>query len=163
MRQEPCPVFSAMARAHNYFCDLADCSHSFSFSKISLHLITQYSTPTPKSVLPKNLDLFDNLPISLRHPRCVLPRMRRIISKVKSKLSSDENGRSSDTEPDQEPIRPPADDRPKMQPPSALEVLRYRYQYGVNLGGIFVLEKWISPGRFESGTQGGSELDAVTA
>jgi len=156
-------VFSVMARAHNYFCDLADCSHSFSFSKISLHLITQYSTPTPKSVLPKNLDLFDNLPISLGPLRCVLPTMRRIISKVKSKLSSDENGRSSDAEPDQEPIRPPADDGSEMQPPTALDVLRYRYQYGVNLGGIFVLEKWISPGMFESSTTEGSELDAVTA
>jgi len=89
--------------------------------------------------------------------------MRRIISKVKSKLSSDDHGRSSDAEPDHEPTRPPADGGPKMQPPAPLDVLRYRYQYGVNLGGVFVLEKWISPGMFQSGTEEGSELDAVTA
>jgi len=89
--------------------------------------------------------------------------MRRIISKVRSKLSSDENGRSSGSDPEQEPTWPPADDKPEMQPPTALDVLRYRYQYGVNLGGIFVLEKWISPGMFESWTKEGSELDAVTA
>lgn len=89
--------------------------------------------------------------------------MRRIISKVKSKLSSDENGRSSDAEPDQEPTQPAADDRPQMQPPTALDALRYRYQYGVNLGGTFVLEKWIWPGMFESSATGGSELDAVMA
>lgn len=54
-------------------------------------------------------------------------------------------------------------DKPKMRPPTALDVLRYRYQYGVNLGGIFVLEKWISPSMFESWVKGESELDAATA
>lgn len=88
--------------------------------------------------------------------------MRRIIFKVKSKLSSDENGRSSDAQSGQEPTQLPADDGPLMQPPTALDVLRHRYQFGVNLGGGFVLEKSTSPGLYEPGEEGKSELDAVS-
>jgi hypothetical protein len=50
-----------------------------------------------------------------------------------------------------------------IQPASALEILRYRYHYGTNLGSIFVLEKWLSPAMFVDGSGGGSELDAVNA
>lgn len=48
-------------------------------------------------------------------------------------------------------------------PPTSLDVLRYRNHHGVNLGSIFVLEKWLFPSMFESGAKGDSELDAVTA
>lgn len=47
--------------------------------------------------------------------------------------------------------------------PTPFEVLRYRSQHGVNLGSIFVLEKWLFPSMFEAGAKGDSELDAVTA
>ncbi|MCJ1387692.1 Glucan 1,3-beta-glucosidase 3 [Xylographa bjoerkii] len=50
-----------------------------------------------------------------------------------------------------------------LPPPTALDVLRYRYHHGVNLGGIFVLERWLFPGMFASCAVGDSELDAVTA
>ena len=86
--------------------------------------------------------------------------MRRLFHKVKSKIA-DEDGRSSSPEQPESPVRGPPST--KMQPPTALEVLRYRYQYGVNLGGIFVLEKWLWPGMFESWAKGDSELDAVSA
>ena len=48
-----------------------------------------------------------------------------------------------------------------MQPPTYLDILRYRYQHGVNLGGVFVLEKWIYPSMFEPLEDQISELDAV--
>lgn len=50
-----------------------------------------------------------------------------------------------------------------LDPPSATEILRYRYQHGVNLGSIFVLERWLSPDMFVDGCTGDSELDAVQA
>ena len=49
------------------------------------------------------------------------------------------------------------------QPPTELDVLRYRYHHGTNLGGIFVLERWLWGSMFEEGAKGGSELDAVNA
>jgi len=48
-------------------------------------------------------------------------------------------------------------------PPTSLDVFRYRSHHGVNLGSIFVLEKWLFPSMFELGVKGDSELDAVTA
>lgn len=155
-------MISVMARTLNYRLYLVRYPHSFSFFQIFSHP-TGYSRRTSKGDLTKKLNLFANSPTTLGHLRSVSLTMRRFISKVKSKLSSDENGRSSDLDPLQEPARPPADDRSKMQPPTALDILRYRYQYGVNLGGVYVLEKWISPSMFESWTKEGSELDALTA
>ncbi|MCJ1377920.1 Glucan 1,3-beta-glucosidase 3 [Xylographa soralifera] len=57
----------------------------------------------------------------------------------------------------------PPRDTNLLPPPTALDVLRYRYHHGVNLGGVFVLERWLSPSMFSSCTEGDSELDAVTA
>ncbi len=51
----------------------------------------------------------------------------------------------------------------RIEPPTALDVLRYRYHHGANLGSCFVLEKWLWPGMFEPGVKGDSELDAVQA
>ena len=48
------------------------------------------------------------------------------------------------------------------QPPTPLDVLRYRYHHGSNLGGVFVLEQWLFPSMFDQGVKGSSELDAVT-
>lgn len=50
-----------------------------------------------------------------------------------------------------------------IHPPTADDVFRYRYHYGVNLGGIFVLDKRLFPSIFNASTNGDSELDAVTA
>lgn len=47
-----------------------------------------------------------------------------------------------------------------------LDVLRYRYQHGANLGSIYVLEKWLFPGMFPGSCSGhgkSSELAAVKA
>ncbi|KAK0647644.1 Glucan 1 [Lasiodiplodia hormozganensis] len=47
-----------------------------------------------------------------------------------------------------------------------LDVLRYRYQHGANLGSIYVLEKWLFPGMFPGSCSGqgkSSELAAVRA
>ena len=43
------------------------------------------------------------------------------------------------------------------------ELYRYRYQYGVNLGSVFVLERWLFRSMFDEGAAGDSELDAVQA
>ncbi|KAH0542907.1 hypothetical protein FGG08_002767 [Glutinoglossum americanum] len=50
-----------------------------------------------------------------------------------------------------------------IQPTSRLEILRYRYHHGTNLGSIFVLEQWFSLSMFIDGAGSGSELDAVNA
>lgn len=50
-----------------------------------------------------------------------------------------------------------------IPPPSPLDLFRYRYHYGANLGSIFVLEQWLSGSMFPAGSPGGSELDAVSA
>lgn len=48
-----------------------------------------------------------------------------------------------------------------IQPPTPLDVLRYRFHHGTNLGAIFVLEKWLFPKLFPS--QSSSELATVKA
>jgi hypothetical protein len=50
-----------------------------------------------------------------------------------------------------------------IQDPTALDVLRYRYHHGTNLGSVYVLERWLSPSMFPDGTSGSSELEAVKA
>ncbi|KAF1810882.1 glycoside hydrolase [Eremomyces bilateralis CBS 781.70] len=50
-----------------------------------------------------------------------------------------------------------------LQPPTAEDCFRYRYQYGTNLGSIFVLEKWLSGSMFPEGAEGTAELAAATA
>lgn len=47
-------------------------------------------------------------------------------------------------------------------PPTAIDIFRYRYQHGTNLGSIFVLEKWLHPKMFEKDAKGSSEIEAVT-
>jgi hypothetical protein len=58
-------------------------------------------------------------------------------------------------------------DNPPQTPvstPSRLDVMRYRYHHGVNIGSCFVLEKWLSPFAFpmSAGNDQSSELAAVT-
>jgi len=50
-----------------------------------------------------------------------------------------------------------------IRKPSPLDILRYRYHHGTNLGSVYVLERWLQPSRFPHGAQGTSELAAVKA
>lgn len=47
--------------------------------------------------------------------------------------------------------------------PTTSDILRFRYQHGVNLGSVFVLEQWLSPRMYDHGVSGDGELDAVVA
>lgn len=91
--------------------------------------------------------------------------MKKLLGKAKSALS-DAQSQSSDSQSDQLLAiqnQKRQETQPQIKPPSPLEILRYRYHYGANLGGCFVLEKWLWPGLFEPGAKGDSELDAVEA
>jgi len=52
-----------------------------------------------------------------------------------------------------------------LNPPTPLDILRYRYQYGANLGSIYVLEKWLFNSAFPASCtdEQTSELEAVKA
>jgi hypothetical protein len=72
---------------------------------------------------------------------------------------------ASQTEPQQQPLsgglKGKEQDRPSViQEPTALDILRYRYHHGTNLGSVFVLERWLSPSAFPD-CPGSSELAAV--
>ena len=47
--------------------------------------------------------------------------------------------------------------------PTPLDVIRYRYHHGTNLGSIYVLEKWLYPSMFpgNAASNQSSELEAV--
>ncbi|MCJ1419176.1 Glucan 1,3-beta-glucosidase 3 [Xylographa parallela] len=68
-----------------------------------------------------------------------------------------------DIESHEQPRQTLPSDISLIPPPTALDVLRYRYHHGVNLGGVFVLERWLFPSMFPACAEGASELDAVTA
>ena len=51
----------------------------------------------------------------------------------------------------------------RLSPPSAKDILRYRYQHGTNLGGIFNLEQWLYPGMHDEGVFSPTEIDAVVS
>lgn len=51
----------------------------------------------------------------------------------------------------------------QIQDPTPLDITRYRYHHGTNLGSIYVLEKWLHPSMFPEGASGSSELEAVKA
>lgn len=87
--------------------------------------------------------------------------MRKFFDKAKSSLS---DGRSQfpSSHNKQQPMK--EHDTPStIRPPSKLDILRYRYHHGTNLGSIFVLEQWLHGSMFEPGAKGASELDAVNA
>lgn len=51
-----------------------------------------------------------------------------------------------------------------ISPATALDVLRYRYHHGTNLGSIFVLEKWLFPKLLpQPPNSSSSELSLITA
>lgn len=49
------------------------------------------------------------------------------------------------------------------KPPTPLDIIRYRFHYGVNLGSVYVLEKWLFSSAFPSDItdKQTSELEAV--
>jgi hypothetical protein len=47
--------------------------------------------------------------------------------------------------------------------PTTLDILRYRYHHGTNLGSVYVIERWLQGSRFPDGAEGSSELAAVRA
>jgi hypothetical protein len=81
--------------------------------------------------------------------------MKKLLHKTKETLQSGHQRPNHPITSDSQPTTAP--------PPTYLDVLRYRSHHGVNLGSIFVLEKWLFPSMFEPGLKGDSELDAVTA
>jgi hypothetical protein len=51
----------------------------------------------------------------------------------------------------------------KIRDPTPLDIIRYRYHHGTNLGSIYVIERWLQGSRFPDGAEGSSELAAVKA
>ena len=87
--------------------------------------------------------------------------MRKFFDKAKSSLA-DGRSQSPSSHNQQQPVK--EHDTPStIGPPSALDVLRYCYHHGRNLGSVFVLEQWLYGSMFEADTKGASELDAVNA
>ncbi|KAF2183237.1 glycoside hydrolase family 5 protein [Zopfia rhizophila CBS 207.26] len=89
--------------------------------------------------------------------------MKGLLKKAKAELQG-----ILDT--DQRAHQPPAyqrgmeQDQPStISTPTALEILRYRYHHGSNLGSIYVLERWLHPSMFPRDASGSSELEAVKA
>ncbi|MCJ1337831.1 Glucan 1,3-beta-glucosidase 3 [Bachmanniomyces sp. S44760] len=85
--------------------------------------------------------------------------MRKFFSQLKSSPSDDRHPKAEDTFQKQYQ----SDGSLTLTPPSRQDILRYRLQHGVNLGGVFVLERWLFGSLFHPHAKGGSELDAVTA
>jgi hypothetical protein len=57
-----------------------------------------------------------------------------------------------------------AQDQPStIVEPTAIDILRYQYHHGTNLGSIYVLERWLHPSRFPDDASGSSELESVKA
>jgi aryl-phospho-beta-D-glucosidase BglC (GH1 family) len=50
-----------------------------------------------------------------------------------------------------------------IRDPTPLDIIRYRYHHGTNLGSVYVVERWLQPSRFPDGAEGSSELAAVKA
>ena len=72
------------------------------------------------------------------------------------------NGVQDQQQSRQQQLKSPTSKSPAtFPPPSYKDVIRYRYHHGTNLGSIFVLERWLTPGMFHSDTKGSSELAAV--
>lgn len=92
--------------------------------------------------------------------------MDRILQKAKSKVHGALHDRPFSQFPgrfdgSQEPI---CQERPStIQAPTPLDIFRYRYHHGTNIGSVYVLEKWLHPSMFPSNASNkqSSELEAV--
>ncbi|KAF2476971.1 glucan 1,3-beta-glucosidase-like protein [Lindgomyces ingoldianus] len=50
-----------------------------------------------------------------------------------------------------------------IKPVTPLDIIRYRYHHGTNLGSVYVLERWLRNSMFPEDASGSSELEAVKA
>lgn len=86
--------------------------------------------------------------------------MRKFISKAKSALSDHQSTSDFPSQhyDQQEPMHhqpmPTQDQASEIQPPTPMDVAKYRYQHGTNLGTVFVLERWLVGGMFEGVKEG---------
>ena len=113
---------------------------------------------------------------------CSLPTMKGFLQKAKAELkgitqrdtgASYPGDYSGDAQfqaqyndpPDQQYDCPaPEDVQPQtINDPTPLDILRYRYHHGTNLGSVYVIERWLTDSRFPNGAKGSSELAAVKA
>ncbi|KAL3428022.1 endo-beta-1,6-glucanase [Phlyctema vagabunda] len=84
--------------------------------------------------------------------------MKKLLSKAKAALQ-DEFPQLQQSQQSQRQLH--ASHPSTIGPPKPIDVLRYRYHHGTNLGSIFVLEDWLFPSMYPPETGGSSELDAV--
>lgn len=89
--------------------------------------------------------------------------MKKFLNKAKASINKGHSEYPSYQGQQQQKVIQQKDTPSQIQPPSCIDVLRYRYNHGTNLGSIFVLEKWLSGSMFVAGAKGDSELDAVNA
>lgn len=108
--------------------------------------------------------------------------MKGFLQKAKAELKSisrrDNNaggpGGFPGTTPQHHPHQPPPDQHHGcpgaghgqiqiISEPTPLDIIRYRYHHGTNLGSIYVIERWLYSSRFPDGAEGSSELAAVKA
>ncbi|CAK4032617.1 glycoside hydrolase family 5 [Lecanosticta acicola] len=86
--------------------------------------------------------------------------MRKFMDKAKSAF--DDIGSSKPTGQPQSKVQVPMQDgQCTIQPPTSSDVFKYRYHHGVNLGSIFILERWLTGCMFNDKSQGTSELASV--
>ncbi|KAH7330186.1 glycoside hydrolase superfamily [Rhexocercosporidium sp. MPI-PUGE-AT-0058] len=88
--------------------------------------------------------------------------MKKFLSKAKAAFEDLADSDSPPPASSQKP-NPQANQPSIIQPPTAQDLLRYRFHWGTNLGSIFVLEKWLSGSMFLGPSSGDHELAAVTA
>jgi aryl-phospho-beta-D-glucosidase BglC (GH1 family) len=90
--------------------------------------------------------------------------MKKLLDKAKSSFKDSQSPSPSQSHPPSQSLLPETDQPSKIAPPTPLDVLRYRYHHGTNLGSIFLLERWLTPSMFPPpSTRGDSELAAATA
>jgi aryl-phospho-beta-D-glucosidase BglC (GH1 family) len=102
-----------------------------------------------------------------------LPTMKGFLQKAKAEIKG-LSQRDSDTGNPGQPGNPQWQRQQPLPPaqqgqhqsigdPTALDIIRYRYHHGTNLGSVYVIERWLQPSRFPEGAEGSSELAAVEA
>ncbi|KAF2020604.1 glycoside hydrolase family 5 protein [Aaosphaeria arxii CBS 175.79] len=86
--------------------------------------------------------------------------MKGFLKKAKAELEDilDSNKKST-----QSATRSSPDGPNYIQEPTPVDILRYRYHHGTNLGSIYVIERWLHPSCFPDDASGSSELASVKA
>lgn len=93
--------------------------------------------------------------------------MKGFLQKAKAEWK-DFSQRDSRPGPDQHqqfgsPSQCPSTGPQGISEPTPLDILRYRYHHGTNLGSVYVIERWLQPSRFPADAEGSSEFAAVKA